>query len=295
MPEGPEVTIVAEGLDEILQGKYITNFEVTVNGRYRNKAPDNSVPFGDSLPLLVEKVENKGKLIYFTFSSKKDKFYMINTLGMSGVWKKRKEKHTCFVFEYSLSLDEDEKIEKEEKGGNKREEKKKEKIYFVDQRHFGTIKFLTSEEDLEKKLKEIGPDMLNDPKMNYKLFKERLLRYKHWNIVKVLMCQKIISGIGNYLKSESLYHARLSPFLKVEDLTEQQFYNLYQSIRLKIVSSYNQGGVSVKNFVDVDDKKGQYHFTFQVYCEKYDKRGNKVEKVVLDDKRSTYYVPILQT
>ena len=280
MPEGPEVTIVAEGLDEILQGKYITNFEVTDNGRYRNKAPDNSVPFGDSLPLLVEKVENKGKLIYFTFSSKKDKFYMINTLGMSGVWKKRREKHTCFILEYISSLEDKER---------------REKIYFVDQRHFGTIKFLTSEEDLEKKLREIGPDMLNDPKMNYKLFKERLLKYKHWNIVKVLMCQKIISGIGNYLKSESLYHARLSPFLKVEDLSEQQFYNLYQSIRLKIVSSYNQGGVSVKNFVDVDDKKGQYHFTFQVYCEKYDKKGNKVEKVVLDDKRSTYYVPVLQT
>ena len=279
MPEGPEVTIVAEGLEEILKDKYIINFGVTDNGRYRNKSPDNSVLFSDSLPLLVEKVENKGKLIYFTFSSKKDKFYMVNTLGMSGVWKRRKEKHTCFFFEYSSSLESEER----------------EKLYFIDQRHFGTIKFLTTKQDLEKKLKELGPDMLNDPKMNYKLFKERLLKYKHWNIVKALMCQKIISGIGNYLKSESLYHARLSPFLKVEDLSEEQFYNLYQSIRLKIVSSYNQGGVSVKNFADVDDKKGQYHFTFQVYCEKYDKKGNKVEKVVLDDKRSTYYVPSLQT
>lgn len=279
MPEGPEVTIVAEGLEEILKDKYIINFGVTDNGRYRNKSPDNSVIFSDSLPLLVEKVENKGKLIYFTFSSKKDKFYMVNTLGMSGVWKRRKEKHTCFFFEYSSSLESEER----------------EKLYFIDQRHFGTIKFLTTKQDLEKKLKELGPDMLNDPKMNYKLFKERLLKYKHWNIVKALMCQKIISGIGNYLKSESLYHARLSPFLKVEDLSEEQFYNLYQSIRLKIVSSYNQGGVSVKNFADVDDKKGQYHFTFQVYCEKYDKKGNKVEKVVLDDKRSTYYVPSLQT
>ena len=279
MPEGPEVTIVAEGLEEILKDKYIINFGITDNGRYRNKSPDNSVLFGDSLPLLVEKVENKGKLIYFTFSSKKDKFYMVNTLGMSGVWKRRKEKHTCFFFEYSSSLESEER----------------EKLYFIDQRHFGTIKFLTTKQDLEKKLKELGPDMLNDPKMNYKLFKERLLKYKHWNIVKALMCQKIISGIGNYLKSESLYHARLSPFLKVEDLSEEQFYNLYQSIRLKIVSSYNQGGVSVKNFADVDDKKGQYHFTFQVYCEKYDKKGNKVEKVILDDKRSTYYVPSLQT
>lgn len=274
MPEGPEVTIVAENLNEVLKNHYVINFYATDNGRYRKKLPDNSVPFSEALPLKVKNVFNKGKLIYFLFEKN---FSMINTLGMSGVWRKKKEKHTCLELEYS----------KTKTGETKR-------LYFVDQRHFGTIKFFTKEEDLEKKLKEIGPDMLNDPKMNLEIFKERLEKYKHWNIVKALMCQKIISGIGNYLKSESLYHAKLSPFLKVEDLKEEQFYQLYQSIRLKIVSSYNEGGVSIKNFSDIDDKKGQYHFRFEVYCEKFDKLGNKVEKVVLGDNRSTYYVPSIQ-
>jgi len=278
MPEGPEVTIVAENLNKLLKNKYIHSYQLTDNGRYRKKGPDNCIPFGDSLPLKVMKVENKGKLIFFTFTDGKKEFYMLNTLGMSGVWHKQTGKHTCFVFEYSSS----------------KEGVKKEKIYFIDQRHFGTIKFLTSKEDLEKKLKDIGPDMLNDSKMSLELFKERMMKYKHWNLVKALMCQKIISGIGNYLKSESLYHAKISPLLKVEDLSEDQFYQLYQSIRLKIVSSYNDGGVSVKNFSDIDDKKGQYHFSFEVYGKKEDKFGNKVERVVLADKRSTFYVPKIQ-
>ena len=278
MPEGPEVTIVAENLNKLLKDKYITSYQLTDNGRYRKKGPDNCIPFGDSLPLKVMKVENKGKLIFFTFTDGKKEFYMLNTLGMSGVWHKQTGKHTCFVFEYSSS----------------KEAVKKEKIYFIDQRHFGTIKFLTSKEDLDKKLKDIGPDMLNDSKMSLELFKERMMKYKHWNLVKALMCQKIISGIGNYLKSESLYHAKISPLLKVEDLSEDQFYQLYQSIRLKIVSSYTDGGVSVKNFSDIDDKKGQYHFSFEVYGKKEDKFGNKVERVVLADKRSTFYVPKIQ-
>ena len=171
MPEGPEVTIVAENLNKLLKNKYIHSYQLTDNGRYRKKGPDNCIPFGDSLPLKVMKVENKGKLIFFTFTDGKKEFYMLNTLGMSGVWHKQTGKHTCFVFEYSSSPE---------------EENGKEKIYFIDQRHFGTIKFLTSKEDLDKKLKDIGPDMLNDSKMSLELFKERMMKYKHWNLSKVV-------------------------------------------------------------------------------------------------------------
>ena len=51
MPEGPEVTIVAENLNKLLKDKYITSYQLTDNGRYRKKGPDNCIPFGDSLPL----------------------------------------------------------------------------------------------------------------------------------------------------------------------------------------------------------------------------------------------------
>lgn len=272
MPEGPEVTIISENLNDILKDSLIVDFKVTETGRYRNKSPDNLLKIQEHFPLKILEVNNKGKLIYFTFEKR---FYMLNTLGMSGIWRKKKDKHTSVELKYVKN-------------------NKESMVYFTDQRHFGTIKFLTSKGDLDEKLDKIGPDILNDPNMNFELFKRRLYKYKKWNIVKALMDQKVISGVGNYLKSESLYHARLSPFKTIDELTEEELRKLYKSIRLKIVSSYNQGGVSVKNFTDIDDNQGQYHFTFEVYCKKEDPYGNKIEKVVLADKRSTYYVPKLQ-
>jgi DNA-formamidopyrimidine glycosylase len=272
MPEGPEVTIISENLNSILSGFVIYDIEITPTSRYRNKVPDNFSLFKDSLPLRVKEIKNKGKLIYFEFQKS---FFMLNTLGMSGIWRKKKDKHTSIIFTYG--------------SGEVRQ-----KLYFTDQRHFGTVKFLKSRKDLNDKLKTIGPDMLNDPKMSFKVFRSRLLKYPKQNIVKVLMDQKIVSGVGNYLKSESLYHARISPFRNVSELSELEMKKLYQSVRTKILGSYHQGGVSVKDFKDVDDKKGLYQFEFEVYCKKTDKHGNKVVKVVLADKRSTYYVPELQ-
>ena len=272
MPEGPEVTITAIELDNLLKGAEITGVEITPTSRYRDKAPDNFIPFQEALPLGVEGVHNKGKLIYFQFSKR---FYLLNTLGMSGGWSHRRSKHTSFSFTYLLDGLE-------------------EKIYFTDVRHFGTLKFIIGKGDLEKKLKTLGPDMLNDPDMSFQKFKRIMDRHSSKNITKVLMNQCIISGVGNYLKSEALYHAGIHPLRKVESLSEEELERLYQAIRLKIVGSFNQGGVSVKDFTDIEDKKGQFQFQFQVYGRNMDRLGNKVKRITTPDGRSTFYVEEIQ-
>ena len=58
---------------------------------------------------------------------------MLNTLGMSGIWTYQKEKHCDIEIIYL--------------------ENNKEKVYFKDVRHFGTIKFLLDKKSLDKKLK----------------------------------------------------------------------------------------------------------------------------------------------
>ncbi len=40
MPEGPEVKIVVDGLNDVLKNKYIVDIEITSTSRYRNKAPN---------------------------------------------------------------------------------------------------------------------------------------------------------------------------------------------------------------------------------------------------------------
>ena len=272
MPEGPEVTIIRENLNQELKGALVTEWEIYPTSRYREKAPDNFLDFESHFPIKINSVDSKGKLIYFNFE---DNFTLLNTLGMSGYWSYTSEKHTSIKMTF-------------------RKKNRQRALYFNDQRHFGTLKFLKTKTELEKKLSEIGPDMLNDKDMSFEKFETRLKKWKNWNICKAIMCQKIISGVGNYLKSESLYLARISPFKKISELTQVELESLYQAIRVKVVGSYNEGGVSVRHFKDVKDKKGQYQFRLEVYCRDRDPMGNKVVRVETDDKRSTYYVPKLQ-
>ena len=269
MPEGPEVTILTENLNKELKGKIVESFEISESSRYRNKAPDNFIPFSENLPLKILGVKNKGKLIYFLFEKN---FSLLNTLGMSGGWGKKKEKHTSVTMTLSDGK----------------------KYYFIDVRHFGTFKFFERKRDLEERLSKLGPDMLNDKDLTSATFIRRLRKYKHYNICKAIMDQKIICGVGNYLKSESLYHARINPLKRVEELSTEELEILFKSIRKKIRESYLSEGVSVRDFSDLDDKKGSYQFYFEVYCQKQDSKGRKVVKVVTPDKRSTYYVPEVQ-
>lgn len=272
MPEGPEVTIISEGLNLQLKGKTLLEINIIKGSRYVKKAPDNYNKICELLPLKINSINCKGKFIYWDLGNN---IYMYNTLGMSGIWTKTKEKHTSIEIVY--------------KSNNK-----KKYMYFVDQRHFGTIKFVFTKKELENKLKTIGPDLLNDKNMSVDIFKKILKKHEHKNITSVLMNQKIISGIGNYLKSESLYHAKISPFRTISSLSDDEIKNLYQSCRLKIVGSYNLGGVSVRHFKDVDDKKGQYTFKLEVYGKKKDKKGNTLKHDMTPDKRFTYWTPVIQ-
>jgi DNA-formamidopyrimidine glycosylase len=278
MPEGPEVTIVAEGLLRKLKNKEIYSINILSGSRYNKKAPDGYQDFSKSLPTRVTDIRNKGKFLYWTFENGQ---IMFNTLGMSGIWTSSYQKHASVKITFVDSVI-----------GNIGKISKT--IYFVDQRHFGTIKFVSSKKELTDKLNTIGPDLLNDKTMTFNKFKSALKKRPKWNITKALMNQKVISGIGNYLKSESLYHSKISPHLNIEDLNDDRLYKLYQSCRLKIVSSYNQGGVSMRHFKDVDDKKGQYEFSFKVYGRKKDKKGNTIKREITADKRATFWVPSIQ-
>ena len=63
MPEGPEAKFLAECLDNA-RGK-LTSIEF-VRGRYvTHGPPKNFAEFNAALPLKLEKVTNKGKVIFF--------------------------------------------------------------------------------------------------------------------------------------------------------------------------------------------------------------------------------------
>lgn len=269
MPEGPEVTRIAHDLNSYLKNKILSNINILPGSKYVKKVPNNYQEFIDNLPLKIEGVKNKGKLIYFIFEKNN---YMLNHLIMTGIWSFEKGKYA------SLEL----------------EIKDNRNIYFCDARKFGFVEFLNNKRDLDIRLSELGPDFLNDDDFDLELFTKILKKKNKSNISTVLMNQKIITGIGNYLKSEILYAARISPYRIIKSLDEKEIAKLFKEGKRIIKASYRLGGASKKDYLHLDGSKGEFQDFLKVYGKKVDDCGYKIIREKTKDNRSTYWVPELQ-
>lgn len=270
MPELPEVTITAENLGKQIRNSEILEVKVH-SGRYsRHGMPEGLEDFCLQLPVHVRGVSNKGKFIYIITSNPIGSWYIWNTLGMSGAWKKEKTKHSHIEFVTT-------------KGS----------FFFDDIRNFGTLKFTNSFDETEKKLSSIGPDHLNSV-ITDSDFKNRLMKKPGLNITKALMNQSIISGVGNYIKAEALYKCKISPFRKIESLSDSDFSNLNRVIKEIVVSSYLSGGASISTYSTIDNKKGRFTFSLDVYGKKKCPLGFNVCRQLTEDGRTTHWVPELQ-
>ena len=102
------------------------------------------------------------------------------------------------------------------------------KLYYNDIRNFGTFQVKTREQ-LKQKIKSIGDDMLSNPPSSTD-FLNKLRKYNNKEICEVLMNQKLFSGIGNYIKAESLWYSRIYPLAHVKDLTDLNLETLYKAV-----------------------------------------------------------------
>ena len=286
MPEGPEVTIVTKQLNFTVQNKVIKDIEL-LSGRYTKKEPSGFTDFVDGAinhdSQKVLGVHNKGKFIYWLTSSG----VIFSTLGMTGTYKTKDNKYARVKWIFDDDTE----------------------IYYSDMRNFGTLKFYfgtESSKELNKKLSEIGPDMLNEP-CNEKTWLQICEKRKNQSLVKFLMEQKNVSGVGNIYKSESLFLAGLAPYRKVGDCTSEELVRHYTSVKTVLKNSYETGGATIRNYSDLYNNQGQYvafpskademmksRIGVMVYSQKEDPYGNPIQKIKLDDQRTTYYSPEVQ-
>jgi formamidopyrimidine-DNA glycosylase len=122
------------------------------------------------------------------------------------------------------------------------------KLLFHDQLSFGTIKIFTSEEEFNKKINLLGLDIMDS---NTTIDNFILAINKKSNLNKeigiVLMNQKVIAGVGNYLCADSLWYSKISPFRKIKNLSNQNLQELFDALRLLTWSIYDYKlGVKLK-------------------------------------------------
>jgi len=295
MPEVVEVSAYADLLRTKLKGKSISEINI-LKGRYAKHGKFESMQdILKNLPIKVIDVKTKGKLIYICFE--KD-FYLLSTLGLSGGWVSYQNKTHLYKLpkligsyknynEYA-NIDAHLNVEFKIRGGS---------IYFFDILSFGTLKVINGQSELDKKLKQIGPDIMGLT-MSEDIFSERIATKPNEKIGIVLPNQKIISGIGNYLRSDILWLSKVSPFRKVKDLTLSEIKHIYSNALLLTWGIYNRKkAIKLKIISSRDSLPSDYDRDFFVYDQITDIYKNPVTKTELFEggkKRFIYWCPNYQ-
>lgn len=106
--------------------------------------------------------------------------------------------------------------------------------------------FLTKNENQHPYLKKIGPDVL-EKSTTINCIIQTLQGKKAFNrsLSSVLLDQSIISGLGNYLRSEILFFASLIHTQKVSELSQVKLNKLAKSIKEVSVRAYVQKGKTI--------------------------------------------------
>jgi len=270
MPEIAEVRISRDILQDSLKDQSLSVVNI-LTGKYSKKAPNNYLDFQKSLPSQIKSVNAHGKFVYVSLSNG---WTIGISFGMTGRIMSDTLEHAHHRLEFMTQ------------SGRK--------VYYNDMRNFGTMYFWSpGSPDLQKKLKTLGPDLLASPNLTKsevaKLF--RVKKYKEKEITQAIMSQEVLAGAGNWMKSEALFATRISPYAKVSNLTDQDLYNLYNSLvdLAQIAYQYHQQNLT-------DDQPYKIVGTiWKVYMQNKYNQYKVLRVTNTKDKRTTHYVKELQT
>jgi len=113
-------------------------------------------------------------------------------------------------------------------------------------------------------------------------------------VAEAVMDQRVIGGVGNYIKAESLWRARISPHRTVISLDVSEFTELHASITSVAASAYAAGGATIETFRDPDGNVGNATANFSCYGRRTDAEGGEVRRELTRDGRTTWWSPSRQ-
>jgi endonuclease-8 len=274
MPEGPEAASIVQTIHSGFANKRLAFIDI-LKGRYVNHGPPaNFDEFKRALPLKLDAVNKKGKVIFIHFEKG---WTIISRLGMTGWWytEDRKPDWRAEVKSVVLKF-------KSVDGESC--------LIYSDPRSYGTLTFTNDATYIQKELEALAPDIM-DRSTTYPVFRSRskaiVDKKPSMPIEELLSDQKrLVSGIGNYLKSEIMYSAKIAPTRHIRDISENEWSDLYTIA--KRVSTYMQKALR-------SNKEDEYESKMRVYSKKTDPLGNEVKRYSNKAGRTVHWVPAVQS
>ena len=168
-------------------------------------------------------------------------------------------------------------------------------LRFHDPRRFGIYLHLPKEDPLKHRLlSKLGPEPLSDEFTPAQL-KQACARRKA-PIKQVIMDNKVVVGVGNIYASESLFRAGIRPTISAGRLSAPKLARLVGSIREVLHESIEQGGTTLRDFVNSDGEPGYFSQRLFVYgrAEEACRLCETPIRQKVMGQRSTYWCPACQ-
>lgn len=166
-------------------------------------------------------------------------------------------------------------------------------LRYTDPRRFGAWLWC---DDLAQSrvLAHLGPEPLSDDFNSEYLFSRS--RNKRTLIKPWLMDNKLVVGVGNIYASESLFEAKILPDRPAMSLTLTEAESVVASIKAVLLRSIEQGGTTLRDFLQSDGKPGYFVQQLQVYGRAGEtcRICATVIESVVQAQRRTFYCPQCQ-
>jgi len=275
MPELPEVELVAKSLNALVSGRRIVVAELL----RERLAPFNSPPeFAEKLKgSKINNVHRRGKHILFDL----DKGHtLIAHLRMSGRFLLLPIERDLPKFAHAVFYFGDES-----------------RLVFSDQRHFGMMKIVETENLFEsKELKNLAPEPFSD-EFNPRYFRAVLKTSKR-SLKEFLLDQTKVCGLGNIYAAEAMFLARVNPQIQANLLSAKKANVLLEKIREVLAESIHHGSTLNVNPENIDGSyyNGEYEGKWRVYDREKEPCVNcqtKIERLKQAG-RSSYFCPKCQ-
>lgn len=237
MPELPEVETSRRGIEPYLAGHCI-QYAIIRNARLRWPISEQILSLRDQ-PVLS--VQRRAKYLLIEL----EQGWIIVHLGMSG---------SLRILTQEIEVGKHDHIDLVMNNGII--------LRYTDPRRFGVWLWCENLADCSL-LTHLGPEPLSDA-FNGKYLYEKS-RNKRSLIKPWLMDNKLVVGVGNIYASESLFCAKILPDRQAGSLSKTEAELLVRTIKIVLQRSIEQGGTTLRDFVQSDGKAGYFAQELQVY------------------------------
>jgi endonuclease-8 len=232
MPEGDTIYRAARTLDRALAGHIVTGFESVFP--HLTRVHDDAPITGR----VVESVAARGKHILMTFSA------LPTPMGRSG---------QTLVLRTHMRMNGSWHIYRPGEGWQR---PRRDRRIVVSTAEFVAVAFNVpvaewlTPRDMQRhgELTGLGPDLLA-PDFDAAEAARRLRDRADTEIADALLNQRVMAGVGNVYKSEVLFACRVSPFARVQALSDQQIDCLVSTARRFLQANVTEGLAAMTTYM----------------------------------------------